>query len=72
MVDPVIGFLKLHSISNKKSFTVSHKVDSQWFCRYLCPYHCIYDNGNEFLGHKFLLLLKSYGVHPSATTVRNP
>jgi hypothetical protein len=33
---------------------------------------CITDNGNEFLGTEFQDLLRSYGVQPIHTTIKNP
>ena len=47
-------------------------MDDQWFNRYPRPVYCIHDNGGEFIGSEFEDILKSYGVPPKPTTVKNP
>jgi transposase InsO family protein len=41
-------------------------------CRYPRPAKVVYNNGTEFTGQEFQELLKSYGIKPVATTIRNP
>ena len=72
MIDPATGYIELHSISNKKSFTAARKVDAQWLCRYPRPIDVIYDHGSEFLGLEFKELLTSYDIDPHMITVKNP
>jgi transposase InsO family protein len=47
-------------------------LDQVLFCCYPQPLRCIKDNGNEFLRTEFQELLRSYGVQPVHTTVKNP
>ncbi|CAJ1959749.1 unnamed protein product [Cylindrotheca closterium] len=70
--DPATGWFEIVEIDDKKSLTTSTMLDRVWFSRYPRPQECIFDNGKEFLGEEFQELLKSYGIKPVPTTVKNP
>jgi len=72
MCDPASGWFEIVEIPNKGSETTALLVDRTWFSRYPRPQRCIFDNGNEFLGKEFQDMLKSYGIAPVPTTVKNP
>ena len=72
IIDPATNYLELHSIPDKKTWTISRKFDSQWLCRYPRPLECIFDNGTDFNTKEFKEILRSYGIEPVPTTVKNP
>ena len=73
MVDPATGWFKIIEIPNKKADTAAKLLDQMWFCRYLHPVECIFDNGNEFNGQEFQEMLESYGIKALLThNCKNP
>mmetsp|Transcript_8558 Transcript_8558/g.12210 ORF Transcript_8558/g.12210 Transcript_8558/m.12210 type:complete len:242 (-) Transcript_8558:219-944(-) len=71
MVDELLRWLEIESITEKSSANIAELVDMQWFCRYPRPLYCIHDNGTEFTGKEFGKLLESYGICGKPTTVKN-
>ncbi len=58
-----------------KNQTAKHTTrlfNINWLCRYPRPRRVVYDNWSEFIGFEFQELLKSYGIDPQPTTVKNP
>jgi hypothetical protein len=47
-------------------------VENEWLARYPRPLRCIYDNGGEFTGAPFQVMLLENGIQGVPTTVKNP
>ena len=71
IIDIATRWTELCPYSSKRSEDIALLVDQSWFCRYPRPRAAIFDNGSEF-SYEFLELLRSYGVTPKPTTVKNP
>jgi hypothetical protein len=71
IIDIATRWTELCPYSSKRSEDIALLVDQYWFCRYPRPRAAIFDNGSEF-SYEFLELLRSYGVSPKPTTVKNP
>ena len=71
MIDEASGWPEIMPIKNKESKNIAELTDSEWFCRYPRPQYCLHDNGKEFIGVEFEVLLESYGVRSQATTIKN-
>ena len=72
MIDEGSGWPEIIAIQNKYAEEIAKIVDDQWLNRYPHPSYCIHDNGGRLIGKRFKEMLKSYGVLPKLTTVRNP
>jgi hypothetical protein len=72
IIDKATGWPEFVATRNKTSYHILLLFDSEWLCLYPRPARVVYDNGNEFVSQEFKELLESYGIHPVATTVRNP
>ena len=72
MADPATGWFEIFEIPDRGAETTALVFGRQWLSRYPRPKRCIFDNGNEFLGNEFQEMLKSFGITPAPTTVRNP
>ena len=53
MIDPVIGLFEIRQYSDKKSITIDNLVETMRMVRYPWALEITYDQGGEFLGHKF-------------------
>ena len=71
-VDPFTTLSEVIRIDNKTSEHVAMKFDMEWLSRYPRPLKCIHDQGTEFTGAPFQLLLQAYGIKDTPTTVKNP
>jgi Integrase zinc binding domain len=71
IIDVATCWVELCPYSSKKSEDIALLVDQHWFCCYPRPRIAIFDNGSEFF-FEFLESLRSYGVTPKPTTVKNP
>jgi Integrase zinc binding domain len=71
IIDVATRWVELWPYSSKKSEDIALLVDQHWFCCYPQPCIAIFDNGSEF-SFEFFELLRSYGVTPKPTTVKNP
>ena len=72
MIDPATAWFEVEPINKVDPITTALALDRVWFCRYPRPMRCVFDNGREFTGEEFQEMLRSYGVKPVPTTVRNP
>jgi transposase InsO family protein len=68
----VTGWFEVTETKDKIAAETAKVLVQAWFCRYPQPLRCITDNGNEFLGTEFQELLRSCGVQPIHTTIKNP
>ena len=59
-------------MENATSQAVAQAFEDNWLSRYPCPLRCIHDNGNEFLGPAFSLMLERNKIKSVPTTVKNP
>lgn len=71
-IDTVTNLTELVRIDNKTSAHVTTKFEQTWLARYPWPRNCIHDNGGEFTGWEFQLLLENLGIKDVPTTSRNP
>ena len=53
MIDPVTGWSKVTQYNNKIAMTIENLVETMWPVRYPWPLEITYDQGGEFLIHKF-------------------
>ena len=53
MIDPVTGWFEVKQYRNNKAMTISEMLKTTWMFRYPCQVEITYDQGGEFLGHKF-------------------
>ena len=51
---------------------VTEQFVNSWLARYLRPNRCIHDNGKEFIGSDFLILLVQMGIKNICTAFWNP
>jgi len=72
IIDTVTTFCEVVLLRNKTAEHVGHQFETQWLSRYPRPKRCVYDQGNEFLGEAFQAKLRNAGIHPAASTVKNP
>jgi hypothetical protein len=72
IIDKATGCPEFVAIQNKSSYHIAILFDSEWLCHYPRPARVAYDNGIEFVSHKFQEMLERYGIKSVATTVRNP
>ena len=71
-IDPVTNIVELVRINNKTSEHVAQKFEDTWLSRYPWPVRCIHDNGGEFIGAPFQLLLQKSNIQDKPTTSKNP
>lgn len=72
VIDPVTNITELIRVENKTADHVSRKFADCWLSRYPWPEACVHDNGGEFVGYEFQLLLEQCGIRSRPTTSRNP
>ena len=72
IIDPVLGWFEMVPTTEKSSKTIGELFDVTWLCRYPRPEFCIHDQGTEFTGPEFQLILRENGITPKPTTVKNP
>lgn len=71
-IDPVTNLVELVRIDNKTSAHISNKFEDTWLSRYPWPVKCVHDNGGEFTGWEFQMLLQQCSITDKSTTSRNP
>jgi hypothetical protein len=72
MVDRVTTLPELAVLINKKAAQVGLQFENTWLARYPRPIFVIHDQGKEFMGAGFQLVLMRHNIHGRATTVKNP
>ena len=71
-IDPVTNLVELIQIRRTTSKHIKSKFEQAWLARYPLPKRCIHDNGGEFTGEPFQLLLTALTIKDIPTTSRNP
>ena len=71
-VDPVVCLPDVIPVDNASSKTVSEVFEDDWLSRDSSPVRCIHDNGNEFLGPEFSIMLQRNKIELVPTTIKNP
>jgi hypothetical protein len=71
-IDTLSNLVELVCIDDKTSAHIAKKYAQVWLTRYLWPACCIHDNGGEFIGPEFQLLLEGCRIKDVLTTSKNP
>lgn len=71
-IDPVTCLVELVRVDNKTAAHVGMKFENTWLARYPHPLRCVHDNGSEFIGFDFQIILETNGIQDVPTTARNP
>ena len=74
IIDTVTNLCEIARLdqANPSAQHVASKFEEYWLSRYPRPITCIYDQGKEFVGYNFQVLLQRYGIKKSPTSVKNP
>lgn len=72
IIDTVTNYCELIRLHNKTAAHTALQFENAWLSRYPRPIHAIVDQGPEFMGQQFGLLLQRYGIAQHTTTVANP
>ena len=57
MIDPVIYWFEVTQNRYNKAMKIANLVETTWLFWYTCPVEIMYEQGGEFLGHKFKNIL---------------
>ena len=71
-VDSIIGLSEVIPLDNAISLAVAQAFEDNWLSHYPCPLRCLHDNGNEFLGPAFSLIIERNKIKSVQTIVKNP
>jgi transposase InsO family protein len=71
-IDPVTNLVELVRVDSKTAAHVQQKFQNSWLARYPWPKRCVHDNGGEFIGFEFQMMLQNAGILDRPTTSRNP
>ncbi len=71
-IDTTTNLVKVAQILEKSSDHVATRFAHTWLSQYLKPMQGIHDNGGEFTGFAFQLLLQLLNIKPVPTTNKNP
>ena len=63
---------ELVRVDNKTAFQAATRFEQTYLARYPRPLRCIHDNGTEFTGIAFQMMLINNGIRNVTTTVYNP
>jgi Reverse transcriptase (RNA-dependent DNA polymerase)./Integrase core domain. len=72
MIDITTNITELIRLNNRDSRHAARAFENNWLSRYPSPTFCLHDNGGEFLGKPFQLLLQRHNIRNKTTTVKNP
>ena len=72
MIDTVSYLVELVRIDDKPLAHIAKKYAQVWLTRYPWPARCIHDNGGEFIGPEFQLLLDCCRIKGVPTNSKNP
>ena len=53
IIGPVTGWFEIAQYDNKRAILVANLDETTWLYRYPIPIEIPYDQGKEFIGHKF-------------------
>ena len=71
-IDTCRNLLEIHPLLTKTSAKVSQTFENGWSSCYLCPLRVVHNQGPEFLGHEFQMLLHHARIQSIPTTACNP
>jgi transposase InsO family protein len=71
IIDIATRWPEIVPYDSKRSEDIAMLFDRTWLARYPRPEAVIFDNGPEFSA-EFTELLRTYGIRPKPTTVKNP
>ena len=73
MIDPVTVWFKNVQYDDKIEITIANLVGTTWLSRYPITIEIMYDQGKEFIGHKFRIYLIDivYGITAKPSTSGN-
>ena len=54
MINPVTGWFEIVQYDDKIAITIANLVKTMWLSRYPRPIEIAYDQGEAFIGHKFI------------------
>jgi len=72
IIDLVTNFVEVVRIHNKSAEHVGLQFENNWLNRYPRPSSVVYDQGGEFIGHRFFRVLQRHGIATVPTTTKNP
>ncbi len=72
IIDTVTTYCEVALIRNKTAKHIGLLLENNWLSRYPRPQRCVFDQGTEFLGEEFQAVLRTHGIKPGGSTVRNP
>ena len=71
-IGSIIGLPEAIPVDNATSQLVAQAFKDNWLSCYPDPLRCLHNNGNEFLGPTFTLMLQKNMIKSVPTTVKNP
>ncbi len=73
-IDPCTGLTELirADSDHPTSAHIRDKFEQAWLSRYPLPERCIHDQGGEFVGEEFQLLLRHLQIHDVTSSSKNP
>ena len=73
MIDPTMGWFKIHEYKDKRAITIANILEQVWLARYPQPTLITYDKGNEFMGYEFHhMIWEGYSITSRPITIQNP
>ena len=72
IIDTVTNLAELIRVKTPKAKLAATALEQGWLHRYPRPVRCIHDQGPEYQGQEFQLLLKKHGIDNIPISVRNP
>ena len=73
MINTVTGWFEIAKHEDKIAISITNLVETTWLSRYPRPIEITYDQGKEFIGHKFRksLIEMKYGITTKPSTSGN-
>ena len=74
MIDPVKGWFKITQYHDKLLISITNLVETTWLTRYPRLMEIKYDQGSEFISHKFRrsLIEREYWITAKTSPLINP
>ena len=74
MINPLSGWFEVVRYDDKRVITIANLVETTWLYRHPRPIEITYDQGKEFIGHKFRksLIETEYVITEKPSTSVNP
>ena len=72
VIDPVTNLVEIISIESKTAAHVAQKFENVWISRYPKPMRVVFDQGGEFVGAEFQLMLVKHAIKDVPLTSKNP